>query len=106
MEEELALVLSKLRRQLKKRRRFAPLQDIRREAVLCAAHSRLLRTSPLVFSEDMNLDFLNSQLDSPFTLHQVSASVVLTTSVHTLTGKTMRVHYSCSGCPCEMCSLQ
>ena len=69
--QELHTVYTTLRKEKRKGKRFKPLLDVRREAVLCAVHSSLLKRAGIHLMEGLSTDFLNSQFEVPFTVHQV-----------------------------------
>lgn len=69
--QELHTVYTTLRKQKRKHKRFRKLMDVRREAVLCAVHSSLLKQARLHLTESLNTEFLNSQFEVPFSVHQV-----------------------------------
>ena len=62
-----------LSKEKKKRGKLKPPSDVRREAVLCAIHSKLLKMSKLICTEELEVEFINSQLEVPYTIHQLVA---------------------------------
>lgn len=70
---ELQTVYALLSKEKKKRGKLKPPSDVRREAVLCAIHSKLLKMSKLICTEELEVEFINSQLEVPYTIHQLVA---------------------------------